>query len=48
MIVDLILGAGMLACAVMAVIYREQRDNLAAAWVYFHPEDFPDQTNNDD
>jgi len=38
----------MLATAGVALTYREQRDNLAAAWVHFHPEDFPDMTESDE
>lgn len=48
MIIDIILGVGLLVTAGVAQMYREQRDNLAAAWMYFHPEDFPDLTESDE
>lgn len=38
---DIILGVALLVTAGFAQVYRDQRDNLAAAWMHFHPEDFP-------
>ena len=47
MIIDIILGAGLLVAAGFAQVYRDQRDNLAAAWMHFHPEDFPDLSEDE-
>lgn len=48
MIVNIILAVGMIACAAMAGVYKDQRDNLAAAWIQYHPEDFPDLSESDE
>jgi hypothetical protein len=47
-IIDIILSVGLLVTAGVAQMYRDQRDNLAAAWMHFHPEDFPDLTESDE
>lgn len=39
--IDVILGIALIVVSGFAQVYRNQRDNLAAAWMYFHPEDFP-------
>lgn len=40
-VIDVILGIALIVVSGFAQVYRNQRDNLAAAWMYFHPEDFP-------
>lgn len=47
MIINIVLGIGLIVVGAMAQMYREQRDNLAAAWMHFHPEDFPDLTEDE-
>ncbi|HEY6018339.1 MAG TPA: hypothetical protein VIY48_00105 [Candidatus Paceibacterota bacterium] len=48
MIIDIILGVALVTVGGMAQHYREQRNNLAAAWVHEHPEDFPGLDEVDD
>lgn len=36
-----VLAIGLLVTSYVAQKYRNQRDDLATAWVHSHPEDFP-------
>lgn len=46
-VVEIILGVALIAVSIAAQTYRDQRDNLAAAWIHYHPEDFPDLESDD-
>lgn len=43
----IVLSLAIIALGVTAQVYKNQRDDLAAAWMYFHPEDFPDLVEDD-
>jgi hypothetical protein len=44
-IVDIVLSVGIISIAILASIYREQRNDLAAWVVHKHPEDLEELEN---